>query len=267
MRVLVLILIIFVGACAKKKSSPAALSETETTRAFFTAASALTVDVAYETGAEPYTTVTAGPFAGLSVWWILDENLNALFLGRTPAPVITVPKTDAEFTQLPAQNRTTWTVAELMALSDSHRTGKSVAGHAHFWVVFVNGHFHNGTSAQPNVVGVSIKGTTVLAIFKDVVRAQGTGLGEAVPKYLEQSTLVHEMGHALGLVANGLPMKEDHQDPSHAAHCTDPDCVMYWMNEGASDMVGFVQRMLLAPSPSPSPVMYDAKCLRDAREY
>jgi hypothetical protein len=264
MRVLALFLIIFVGACAKKKSAPA-VSEIETTKAFFTAASAITVDVAYEAGAEPYTTVTAGPFAGLSVWWILDENLSALFQGRVPAPVITVPKTAGEFTELPAQGRATWTTAELMALADRHRTGKSVAGHARFWAVFVNGHFHDGTSAQPSVVGVSIKGTTVVAIFKDVVRAQGTGLAQAVPKYVEQSTLVHEMGHALGLVANGLPMKEDHQDAGHPAHCTDPDCVMYWMNEGAAEMVGFVQRMLLGSSPSP--VMFDAKCLRDAREY
>lgn len=38
----------------------------------------------------------------------------------------------------------------------------------------------------------------------------------------------HEMGHVLGLVANGTPMSgEDHHDEAHGAHCTKQGTLMY----------------------------------------
>jgi len=84
-----------------------------------------------------------------------------------------------------------------------------------------------------------------------------------VPRYVEQSTLIHEMGHALGLVNTGLPMKTAHEDPINKHHCNDDKCVMYWTNEGSSDMVNFVKNVIT----SGSVIMFDAQCLRDSREY
>ena len=85
-------------------------------------------------------------------------------------------------------------------------------------------------------------------------------------KYIEQSTLVHEMGHALGLVNTGLPMDVAHQDTAHGPHCNNPDCVMYWLNEGASDLRGYIIRLLL-PGNTRFPILFDDKCLEDSRKY
>ena len=78
-------------------------------------------------------------------------------------------------------------------------------------------------------------------MFKDVIKATG---GNFVQRYVEQSTLVHEMGHALGFVNNGIPMASPHQDTEHGAHTTNSNCVMYYLNEGASDMASFVGRFI-----------------------
>lgn len=261
MRLLLIILVLFIGASCSKKAKEKSSYKTnpaETTKNFFTTASALTVEVAYEPGAEPYDDNLG--VSSSSVWWILEENLNALYLGRSNAPVITVPQRMADFTALPAQSKTSWTAEDILQLADRYRVNKSTSGHSYFWVVFVNGRFNNSSGT----IGVSIKGTTVIAIFKDVIKASDPGGPRTlVAKYVEQSTLVHEMGHALGLVNSGLPLKTSHEDTGHPAHCSDPDCVMYWSNEGSADMVNFVRKAIT----SGSVIMYDGQCLKDSREY
>ena len=103
-------------------------------------------------------------------------------------------------------------------------------------------------------------GTTVIAMFKDVITASG---GTVTQKYVEQATLIHEAAHALGLVNNGLPMVATHHDSAHGAHCDNSNCVMYYLNEGTSDLATFVATYIL----SGSAVMFDDKCLNDARTY
>lgn len=261
-----LILVSLTGACSKKTKTVDGFTPNpaETTQNFFKSVSQLTIQVAYEPGAEPYTD-NVPLLGGLSLWWILEENLNALYLGRSNAPIINVPKTLPEFTEIPTQNKSSWTLNEIMNLAQTYRTGVSSTSHSYFWVVFLNGHFNNGDSLQTGTIGLSIQGTTVLAIFKDVVKGTASGQAGVVPKYVEQSTLVHEVGHALGLVNKGLPMVLPHEDTNHPGHCDDPDCVMFWLNEGTSDVIEFVRKMIAAASPSP--VMFGPKCLKDSREY
>ena len=268
MRLFPLILTLLCFACSKGKdvrSSKSSLNPYETTSNYFSTTTSLTVEVAYESGQEPFANGTTLTVSGntVPIWQILDENLNALFLGRAVYPVITVPKQIEDMKELPVQGKASWTAEDLVALSQKYRTGKSSSTETYFWVVFLAGYFNDGTTDLPTTVGVSIGGTTVIAIFKDVVRATGNGLG-IVPRYVEQATVVHEIGHALGLVDNGLPMKEAHKDADgHGAHCNNPDCVMYWLNEGRTDLVQFAIRM----STSGSIIMYDQKCLKDAREF
>lgn len=267
MRVFLSIALVLLTACSQKKTATSTTNAIENTDIFFKSATQLTVQVAYEPGAEPYTeTLTARP-SSPSVWWILEENLNALYLGRPNPPVINVPRTLAEFQALPSQNKAHWTANDLLALANSNRTGRSSTDHSYFWVVFLNGHFHDGSTAQPGVVGVSITGTTILAIFKDVVKSSSNGLAPVVSYYVEQSTLVHEMGHALGLVNNGLPMHQPHQDSAHGAHCDNPDCVMFWLNEGASDLRSYIVRLLLPTGNTRFPILFDDKCLEDSRKF
>jgi len=129
-----------------------------------------------------------------------------------------------------------------------------------FEVYFLNGYAAEGAG----IIGFHINGTKIIAIFKDVVRSTGNNEPlQAVPKYVEQSTLVHEMGHALGLVNNGVPMLENHQDKEHGAHCSASKCVMFWANEGTSSLINFAREAAL----NMSIVMFDDKCLKDARSF
>ncbi|MBY0516272.1 MAG: hypothetical protein K2P81_05155 [Bacteriovoracaceae bacterium] len=263
-----LLLILFlIVSCSKKdvRSSSLGTNPNEKTQFYFSTATSLTVEVAYESGHEPFaegTTITQGGNTN-SIWQILDENLNALFQGRSTLPVITVPKKLADMKEIPDQSKTSWTVSDIMSLASRYRTNQSTQTHTYFWVIFLGGHFNDGTQDLATTIGVSVGGTTVIAIFKDVVNSTGNNPGGIVPRYVEQSTIVHEIGHALGLVNNGLPMQESHQDDAHGHHCNNPNCVMYWLNEGKSDMIQFAIRM----STSGSVIMWDQKCLEDARKF
>lgn len=231
---------------------------------YFTKASRLRVEVAFEQGRAPFTEtqITLSNGAPFPLWQITEENLVALFLGRPNAPEVLVPKTLAEMHELPAFSKSSWTAEEIYALAEKHRRHRSSAQESAFWVVFLGGQFRDGSQSYPSMVGVSLGGTTVVAIFKDVVLGTGSDVG-LTTRYVEQATVVHELGHALGLVDNGIAMHQDHRDREHGKHCTASACVMYWLNEGRADMVAFVTRMLQERSV----VMFDDKCLEDGRKF
>jgi hypothetical protein len=46
-----------------------------------------------------------------------------------------------------------------------------------------------------------------------------------------QAVLVHEFGHAMGLVDLGAPMQRDHEDDAHPGHSTNQGSVMYYAVE------------------------------------
>jgi hypothetical protein len=214
----------------------------------------LRIKVYYEVGAEPYISDSPLPF---QYWTILEQNLKALFSGRKIEPQVIVPKTLAEMTSMPASGDTSWTVLEVENLAKAKANSSSTNT---FQIFFLNGRAAEGAG----IIGFHISGSNTIAIFKDVIKTTGDGMPlEAVPKYVEQSTLVHEMGHALGLVNNGLPMIDKHQDKAHGAHCSDSKCVMYWSNEGAAGLTAFA----IEAATKGTIVMFDDKCLKDARSY
>jgi hypothetical protein len=226
---------------------------------YFHQMTGLTVEVAYEPGAEPYTGTTAG---GINYWDFLKDNLQAVFQGR---PItFQIPHSLSEMKALPTQNQSVWTPEQVVSLASQYRSSQTQSAQGHFFVVFLKGYAasENG-SANPNIIGFSVTGTTVIAIFKEVVQSTGTLANGPVPKYVEQSTLIHEMGHAIGFVNNGLPMTVAHQDSAHGAHCSNPNCVMYYLNEGKSDMAAFVQKFIQTGST----VMFDQQCLQDSQSF
>ena len=80
---------------------------------------------------------------------------------------------------------------------------------------------------------------------------------------MEQSTLVHEFGHAVGLVDRGLRPTTPHRDLRNGAHCRNPACIMYWENILVKDGVDFVDTYL-RPRRG---ILFGPECLADAHSF
>jgi hypothetical protein len=97
-------------------------------------------------------------------------------------------------------------------------------------------------------------------MFKPVIRSSvGRDGSTSVARFVEQSTLIHEFGHAIGLVNHGMRLTTMHQDTAHGAHCTNDKCTMFWANEGAVSASKFARQYVITGSE----ILYGAECLAD----
>lgn len=141
-----------------------------------------------------------------------------------------------------------WTFAELSAMSAAYRDYDLSDDASAIHILYVDGRYEGDTD-QGSVLGFAWGGSWVVMLKDNITRACASssvlggpllsGLRDRVCARAEASVLLHELGHIFGLVNNGTPMVEDHEDPDHAKHDVDPDCLMYWAIErsGAVDIV------------------------------
>ncbi len=213
----------------------------------------VTIEVDYGPGAEPRT----GGFGPAEDLWELSQvNVEALF----PGVEVDVPHTLVEMQALgevPEGDDGAFTAQELVDLSARVRDSLPGPGQATFHALFLDGRFADEDGIRDNVLGVSLRGTTIAAVFVPVV--DGAALTEPTRAFVEQTTLIHELGHAIGLVNTGLDMVEPHEDADHPGHDVSDACVMYWANEGPSDLVEFVLRVIR----DDSVVLFDGACQAD----
>ena len=243
-------------------SSDSKTSSFDTPTTFFSTMTQMTIEIAYEPGAEPYTGNAPAIVGGKPLWDFVKDNLAALFEGRSTAVAITVPTTLEEMQAIPDQSKETFSSDAILAIATTYRKGKSSAAEGNFFMVFLDGYYEENGAKNDSVIGVSISGTTVLAMFKPVILSTSGGAA-AVPKFVELTTAIHELGHALGLVNNGITMAASHQDTDHGKHCNNDQCVMYYLNEGAADLKTFVTQILTTGNT----IVYDTNCLNDARGF
>lgn len=221
------------------------------TNVFATSTTKVVVEIDYEMGQEPYT----GNAIGFGETWAPTlTNIDRLFAGKK---TLTIPTTLSQMENVGAISDEQITVADLAALSIAHRGQHDSADTKTYWVIFVSGHFADVNGPNSAVLGVSVGDTVVM--FKDVIKSTSDLTNPNTVRYVEQSTLIHELAHSIGLVDNGVPMVADHKDAPHGPHCTNPDCVEYWLNEGASAARDFAVRRLL----SSNTLLFDAACLAD----
>lgn len=229
-------------------------------KVLYTSMSSLEFEVVYELGAEPY---AGNRMNGRPYWDLLEDNVKEVFKERDGQFTLVVPKSLAQMRALPDFEKSAWTIDELLALEKGYRQTTNSGNQGSIFVVFVNGYIIQNGMTNPNIVGANIAGTTMVVIFKDVIKSVENGSSNATAKFMEQSTLIHEFGHVVGLVNAGVAMNTDHQDEAHGHHCDNTQCVMYWKNEGKSDLINFVQQFML----SGSNIMFDQNCLDDAKNY
>jgi hypothetical protein len=211
------------------------------------------LEIDYEDGEPPYT----GPILGFGDTFDLSvANLERLFAGTK---ALTIPRTVGDMEAIGAVADEELTVADLLAIAGDHRDMADSTSTKTYYLVFLSGHFADDEGVQSGVLGVSLGNTGIIAMFKDVIESTGVPAVPNLERYVEQSTLVHEMGHAIGLVGNGVAPVAAHRDDAHGSHCINDQCVMYWLNEGASGMAEFASDFVVAGDA----ILFDADCLAD----
>jgi hypothetical protein len=213
----------------------------------------ISLEVDYVPGAEPY---VRHDTAFDDPWKIFKDNAKAILDGKLE---VVVPEGLAGMERLTDVDAKVFDQSDLVAIARKHRDGKSTQDTVSFYVVFLDGKFKDGSgNVSDNTVGVSVRGTGIIAMFKPAIT---TGYkNPASPVFMEQTTLVHEFGHSVGLVDDGLPETSPHRDASHGAHCSNPDCIMYWENSFVKDEVDFVSTYLTPHNG----ILFGAECLADS---
>lgn len=119
-----------------------------------------------------------------------------------------------------------------------------------------------GKDQNPDAAGISLAPGGPSVVYLDALRenpspTQLLPLPRGSIEPLERATLLHEVGHAIGLVNAGLPMQRPHEDAQHDAHSSSADSVMYW----ALDSTRALRDILLRDESLPA--TFDANDLAD----
>lgn len=212
------------------------------------------VEIDYETGNAPYT----GTILGFGdTFDISVANIDRVFSHQKQ---LAIPRVLAEMEDIGVVADEELTATDVLSLAASYRNKLDTATEMTYYIVFVSGHFVDANGPNPNILGVSIGGNShVIVMFKDVIKSTDSVLNPNTVRYVEQSTIVHELGHALGLVDNGVYPVAAHRDLQHGPHCNNDKCVMYWLNEGATEATQFALQHVLTNSS----ILFDAACLAD----
>jgi predicted Zn-dependent protease len=209
------------------------------------------IEVDYQRGAEPYT----GMILTMDTWNLFIANVNRLFQGS--GKTLKVPTTIDKMEMLSDISGQNFTTQQLLDIATLHRQQRDTETTTSFYFVFLDGYFNDGKMVRMDVLGVSLGKTGVIAMFKPVI-ASTSSLAN-IRKFVEQSTLIHEFGHAIGLVNNGVAMAASHQDTANGAHCNNDRCTMYYANEGAAAAVMFASKYIQTGEE----ILFDASCLAD----
>lgn len=189
---------------------------------------------------------------GYSPWVVFEHNLQRL---ASPAiEGLTLARSEWDVGLLEGNYGGRYSEEEILELAERHRDLEVGAHEAHFHVLFLDGEYEKNTQ-QNRVRALHLGGTRIIAIFG------------AVPPYAsdyeriaEQSALLHEMGHAFGLVDLGMPKISDHSDHDSPRHCNESDCIMGAYSIFPSQARHFLQG-------GPVPLLFGPRCMEDVSAY
>lgn len=243
----VVMLVLLVGACsdpALPTVIPKSVHDPKVTRIVF--------EVDYAAGAEPY----VGPTLLGPLWGLFTANAKVLLNQRE----VIAPTTLAEMEALTDVTGDDFTVQNIVDIATRHRDQAPAGDTFTFYLLWLPGYFYYDGQRQDTVLALSIGNTGIIAVFKPPIRAESEGSSILAVRFLEQTVVVHELGHAVGLVNNGLPLTSAHQDTEAGAHCSNSHCVMYWQaNRAGTALREFVQDYV----ESSNSILFAQDCLDD----
>ncbi|MGQ0507744.1 MAG: hypothetical protein ACT4TC_20775, partial [Myxococcaceae bacterium] len=204
----------FLLACGNPSGPSDAVVQPAPAQLFSAEITQVVLEVDYAEGAEPYT----GPnsiFGGGDTWQLFRANAAKLFEGQNKTLII--PSQLSEMEALGNISGSDFTADRILTLAGTHRGTFNTSNAASFYFLWLDGYFRDDTGPRENVLGVSLGNTGVVAMFKPVIRSTQSVFAPNTERSVEQSTLVHEFGHAVGLVNNGIALASMHQDSAHGA--------------------------------------------------
>ena len=230
MRTSLVIALLLLLSCGPESNGPTNRFNQPTSRTLFSKSiTSVTIEIDYSVDAEPYT----GSVDGIGdVWGLFRANVVRVF--EKSSKKLVVPTTLEGMEALHDIRGRSFSAAQILKIADVHRDTKNTASAASFYVIWLPGHFSEDGKVLNDVLGVSIGDTGVIAMFKEVVVTASARAALNVSRFIEQSTLIHEFGHSIGLVNSGISLTSAHQDTRHDAHCTNTACAMFWENDGQS---------------------------------
>ncbi|MDX1657921.1 MAG: hypothetical protein R3343_03785 [Nitriliruptorales bacterium] len=126
-----------------------------------------------------------------------------------------------------ASDRREWTRDDLRAAAEENRQHYSDEQVVVLYFLYVRGGFYQG-GEETRAIGVTYNASEI-ALFPD--RWSGLGTLVGADRNVERAVLVHEFGHALGLVNITYQSDIDHEDPDHPHHSSNKGSVMHYAVE------------------------------------
>ena len=224
----------------------------EAARPFLVHGRAFNLNVRYEQTAAPFT----GSFSnGRRIWSLTSTNLRAALPNSISS--ISVTSDLSQMVQLRSFGITSWSKERLKGMAFESSFAKSGLANNTITAVFLRGRYVENTRAM----GIHFHGSAVVFIFKDVVESLGTSQDQMASA--EQSTIIHEVGHAIGLVNSFVPMTWGaHEDPANKNHCTNPNCVMYKRSDGLPAL-----EKVRNTNPQGTLNLFGPECLHDLNNF
>lgn len=130
---------------------------------------------------------------------------------------------DVDVSEIPAHGQSSYTTDQIRNLENQHRDQYTEATGNTIWAYFI---VLDGNYSTENVLGIAYYNTS-MAFFGQTIREISGGVTQPSREKVEATVFRHEFGHNLGLVNNGIPMQQDHQDDANGHHCTNEQCVLY----------------------------------------
>lgn len=258
--IIFLIPLLIFSSCKKDDSSDLIENEFFSIDYYYSGISTLEIEVAYEVSAVPYIE-NSSLFGTSKIWNLTKNNIEALFKTRTVETQVIVPFELSEMQVIPKQKQGDYTSNDIKEIASKYRLGNNdTPNKGNIFVMFVDAYFSQNGQRQEQVLGVTIGNTPYVTIFKPVINSLQAG--EGTKKNVEQATIIHEIGHALGLVDFGIPMASDHKDEEHGSHCNNQDCIMYWEVANFAAAGSFAS--LIQDNQA---VLFGPECLADTRSY
>ena len=139
-----------------------------------------------------------------------------------------------EYDEVDFGHEGTWSAQDVRDKGWEQKDTSPRDGTTLYWQIL----FPAGTYDSDSVLGVAVDASTV-ALFSDSIDEADGPFGRPSVEDVENSVLVHEVGHLLGLVNLVYESPVDHEDPDHPGHSSNDDSVMYWAIESA-DVANFI---------------------------